>query len=91
MMRPIGKVLCTLSLAYCAIVVLVFGSTDPCEDLAFGSERTACATGYGALYIILVLRGLVAWALGSLLLALVWVMRTAADAWASYHGSSSLA
>jgi hypothetical protein len=83
--------LIVLSLAYGAIVVFVFGGPDRCEDLPSGSERTACAMGTGALYIILVLGGLVVWALGSLLLALVWVIRTTLDVQARYHGSNSLA
>jgi hypothetical protein len=81
--------LIVLSLTYGVIVVLVFGGPGPCEDLAYGSDRTACAMGYGALYVILVLGGLVVWALGSLLLSLVWVMRTAIDAWATSHRSNT--
>jgi len=79
-----------LSLVYGAIVALVFGGPDPCGSSSGGSERTACAMGYGALYVILVLGGLVVWAIGSVLLAVVWVMRTTVDIWAMSHGSSSL-
>jgi hypothetical protein len=80
-----------LALAYGAIVVYVFGDPEPCENLPYGSERTACAMGHGALYIILVLGGLVVWALGSVLLALVWIVRTTMDVLTRYRGGSKAA
>ena len=65
-------------LACCGLLALyVFGSLiGSCDDLPYGSDRTACSMGGGFLAIILLFFGGVLWLVGSYCFGLTWVIRT---------------
>ena len=68
-------------LASCGLLALyIFGPLiGACDDLPYGSDRTACSMGGGFLALVLLLFGGALWLVGSYCFGAVWVIRTWRD------------